>query len=67
MHILDLCNFVLTAGTTTIDLSTVITADMLTGVFDQLVKMLPVVLPASFGLLGVRKAIGFVIGMIKGA
>ncbi len=48
-------------------LSSVITADMVTGVLDQLLSLLPVVLPAMITLLGIRKGISFVLGMLRSA
>lgn len=52
---------------TTTTLSSIITGDMITGVFDQLLSMLPVVVPAVLGLLGIRKAFGFVMAQVKKA
>jgi hypothetical protein len=44
-----------------------ITGEMLTSVFDELYNVLPIVVPACLGLLGFRKAWGFVRGMLRGA
>lgn len=49
------------------DLSTVITGDMLMGVLDQIVGLLPVVLPVMITFIGLRKGIGFVRGILQGA
>jgi len=49
------------------DLSTVITGDMLMGVLDQIVALLPVVLPVMITFIGLRKGISFVRGILQGA
>lgn len=54
-------------GVSTVDLSSIITADTLSGLFDQIVAMLPIVIPVTLGFLGIRKAISFVMGMIQSA
>ncbi len=49
------------------DLSTIITADMLSGVLDQIVDLLPIALPVIIGFIALRKGIGFIKGILKGA
>lgn len=44
-----------------------LSAEMFSGVFDDLYAALPIIVPACIALLGFRKAWRFVIGMIKGA
>lgn len=55
----------LTAAAT--DLSTIVTADMLGGVLDQVVSLLPVVIPVMIGFIGLRKGISFLQGMLHSA
>ncbi|MBR4016824.1 MAG: hypothetical protein IKK11_03320 [Oscillospiraceae bacterium] len=52
---------------TAVDLSTIVTADMLGGVLDQITGLLPVVLPVMIGFIALRKGISFVIGMLHSA
>lgn len=49
------------------DLSTVITANMLNGVLDQIVGLLPVVMPVLVGFIGLRKGIAFVRSILHSA
>lgn len=53
--------------TATGTLSTVVTADMLGGVLDEIVALLPVVLPVMIGFIGLRKGISFVQSVLHGA
>lgn len=48
-------------------LDTVITADMLSGVLDEIVGLLPIVVPVSISFIALRKGISFVIGALKSA
>ena len=41
------------------DLSSIVTAEMLSGVLDQIVGILPVVIPVMIGFIGLRKGISF--------
>lgn len=50
---------VATAGATT-DLKDIVTADMLSGVLDQVIGLLPVVIPVMIGFIALRKGIGFI-------
>lgn len=49
------------------DLSTVITANMMNGVLDQIVGLLPVVMPVLVGFIGLRKGIAFVRSILHSA
>lgn len=49
------------------NLSTIVTADVLGGVLDQVVGVLPVVLPVMIGFIAIRKGISFVLGMLRAA
>ena len=55
-----------TAAATTA-LSKVVTAEMLSGVMEEIVGLLPVVLPVMIGFIALRKGIGFVTGMLHSA
>lgn len=48
-------------------MSTVITAEMLGGVLDEVVACLPIVVPVSIGFIAIRKGISFVLGMLRRA
>ena len=50
-----------------VDLSSIVTAEMLNGVLDQIVGLLPVVFPVMIGCLAVRKGVSFVIGALHSA
>ena len=49
------------------DLSSIVTADMLGGVLDQIVGILPVVIPVMIGFIGLRKGISFLQGVLHSA
>lgn len=49
------------------DLSSIVTADMLSGVLDQIVGILPVVIPVMIGFIGLRKGISFLQGVLHSA
>lgn len=49
------------------NLSTIVTAEVLGGVLDQVVGVLPVVLPVMIGFIAIRKGISFVLGMLRAA
>jgi len=55
----------LTGGAT--NLSTIVNAEMLSGVLDEIINLLPVVLPVSIGYIALRKGIGFLLGSIRKA
>lgn len=48
-------------------LKDIVTADMLGGVLDEIVGLLPVVIPVAIGFLALRKGIGFLFSTIRSA
>ena len=48
-------------------LSTVVTAEMISGVLDEIIALLPVVIPTMIGFIGLRKGISFLQGVLHGA
>ena len=48
-------------------LSSIVTAEMLSGVLDQIVGILPVVIPVMIGFIGLRKGISFLQGVLHSA
>ena len=48
-------------------LESVITTELCTGVMAELVSVIPKAFPAIIGCIAVRKAIGWVVGMLKAA
>ena len=48
-------------------LSGVVTAEMLQGVFNEFVALIPIVIPVVIGYTGIRKGLGFVFSTIKSA
>lgn len=48
-------------------LSEVFTTSTLSGVLDELIAVIPTVVPVAIGFLGIRKAISFVIGLLQQA
>ncbi len=48
-------------------LSTIITQDLLSGVLDEIIAILPVVIPTMISFIGLRKAIAFVQSILHGA
>lgn len=48
-------------------LSTIVTADMLGGVLDEVVALLPVCIPVMIGFIALRKGIGFIQGILHSA
>ena len=49
------------------ELSTIVTAEMMNGVLDQIVGILPVVIPVMVGFIGLRKGISFLQGALHSA
>ena len=45
----------------------VVTSATLQGVLDELVALLPVIMPVMVSFIGIRKAISFVFGMLRAA
>lgn len=56
----------MTTATTTV-LSTIVTAQMLGGVLDEVTGLLPVVIPVMIGFIAIRKGIGFLRGILRSA
>lgn len=56
-----------TTPTTTAHLSDVITADMIAGVFSEVLGVLPVVIPAVITIIALRKGLSFVLGALRKA
>ena len=55
-------------GTNTVaTLASIVTADMIQGVLDQILALLPVLLPALIGFIAVRKGISFLLGSLRSA
>ena len=48
-------------------LSTVVTSEMLQGVFNEILALLPVAIPVVVGFIGIRKGISFLIGILRSA
>lgn len=48
-------------------LDTVVTAEMLSGVLDEIVGLLPVVIPVTIGFISLRKGIAFVQSILHSA
>ncbi len=57
----------LSASSAAVDLSTVVTADMMSGVLDQVIGLLPTVMPVMIGFIALRKGISFVQGILHSA
>lgn len=48
-------------------LSGIVTSEMLTGVLDEVVGLLPVCIPVMIGFIALRKGISFIRGILKSA
>jgi hypothetical protein len=48
-------------------LSTIVTSEMVSGVFDQILGLLPVIMPVMVGFIGLRKGISFLQGVLHSA
>ena len=48
-------------------LSGVVTAAMLNGVFNEIVGLLPVIVPVSVGFIAIRKGLGFLFSSLRAA
>ena len=48
-------------------LDTVVTAEMLSGVLDEVIGLLPVVIPVMIGFIALRKGISFLQGILHSA
>lgn len=51
----------------TSQLSTVVTADMMSGVLDEVISLLPVCVPVMIGFIGLRKGIAFIQSVLHSA
>ena len=52
---------------TTTGLAAIVTAEMMSGVLDEVVGLLPVVIPVMIGFIGLRKGISFLQGVLHSA
>ncbi len=57
----------LTSATTSNSVATAISGTDLTGILNEIISLLPVVLPVVVGFIGVRKGISFLIGSLRRA
>ena len=48
-------------------LQSVVTAELLSGVLDEVVGLLPVVIPVTVGFIALRKGISFIQGILHSA
>lgn len=48
-------------------LKSVVTADMVSGVLNEIVGLLPVLIPAAISFIAVRKGISFLLSTLRGA
>ena len=58
---------VLTSATTSSTVATAISGVDLTGILNEIISLLPVILPVVVGFIGVRKGISFLIGSLRRA
>ena len=54
-------------GVATGVLKGIVTADMIGGVLDEIVALLPVIVPVMIGFIGLRKGISFLQGVLHSA
>jgi hypothetical protein len=54
-------------ATSTTTLSSVVTADMMSGVLDEVIGLLPVCVPVMIGFIGLRKGISFIQSVLHSA
>lgn len=48
-------------------LAGIVTSEMMSGVLDEIVALLPVVIPVMIGFIGLRKGISFLQGVLHSA
>lgn len=48
-------------------LETIVTADMIKGVLDEITGLLPVILPTAISYIGLRKGIAFLFSSLRSA
>lgn len=53
--------------TATTVLTGVVTSGMLDGVLNEIIALLPTILPAAIGFIAIRKGVSFVLGMLRSA
>ena len=51
----------------TSQLSTVVTAELMSGVLDEVIALLPVCIPVMIGFIGLRKGISFIQSVLHSA
>ena len=51
----------------TTGLAAIVTSEMMSGVLDEIVGLLPVVIPVMIGFIGLRKGISFLQGVLHSA
>lgn len=54
-------------GSSTLVLSKIVTAQMVSGVLDEIIGLLPVLLPVMIGFIAIRKGVSFVFSMLHSA
>lgn len=62
-----MANMLVVAGEATGVLSSVVTQEMMSGVLDEIIGVLPVCLPVMITFIGIRKGISFVTGVLRAA
>lgn len=65
MHVVNMV--LLTATTQTSVLKDVVTADMMNGVLDEVIGVLPVCIPVMISFISLRKGISFIQGVLHSA
>lgn len=60
-------NFVSGVLASTTSLKTIVTAELLGGLLDEIVGLLPVIIPVMIGFIGLRKAIAFLFSTMRSA
>lgn len=54
-------------GSAAATLASIVTSDMIGGVLDEIVALLPVIVPTMIGFIGLRKGISFLQGVLHSA
>lgn len=52
---------------TTTTLAAIVTSDMMSGVLDEVIGLLPVIIPVLIGFIGLRKGISFIQSVLHSA
>lgn len=60
-------HYLTAVATSTGQLANVVTADMMGGVLDEVIALLPVCVPVMIGFIGLRKGIGFIQSVLHSA